>query len=203
MLARLILEDEPGAWVDFEFRGRLYRARMDPMWLGAETLPELMEKPRLMWQLLDEASQFRAMTGDPFGKRVIALLGDYLDAVGLGFKGFGLLLHAIERIDLLEVDLLRLGLDVRDWLRPEGSLSSRRVALLVADFLDRPETCLGAAHFDVVPLSKGEILLARYVGGPKEGEPHMFLKAPSTLEAERQAQVAEAEKRERIKRRGF
>lgn len=203
MDARLILADEPGAWVEVEHRGRPYRARMDPMWLGAENLAGLIERPHLVRQLLDKRDQARAITTDPFGRHTVSLLEAYLDRVGLGLDGLVRLVHALEHLDLLEVDLLRLGLDVRDWLDPGGPLSSRRVALLVKDFRARPETNLGALDLDVVPLSKGEILLAQYVGGSKDGKPHPFMKSPSELEAERKARVEEAEKRERIRQRGF
>lgn len=203
MSARLILSDEPGAWGDVEFRGRDYRARVDPMWLGPEQLMKLLHHPPLVWQLLDERDRARVITSDPFGRHTASLLEAYLDRVGLGLDGLVRLVHALEHLDLLEVDLLRLGLDVRDWLDPGGPLSSRRVALLVKDFRARPETNLGALDLDVVPLSKGEILLAQYVGGSKDGKPHPFMKSPSEIEAERKARVEEAEKRERIRQRGF
>lgn len=203
MSARLILEDVPGAWVDLEFRGQVFRARMDPMWLGAEQLVMLIDRPPMVRALFDEASHIRAVASDPFGRHTPTLLEAYVDAVGLGLEGLVHLIDALKHLDLLEVDLLRLGLDVKDWLDPEGPLSSRRVALLVKDFQARPETNLGARQLDVFPLSKGEILLAQYVGGPKEGGPNMFLKSPSELEAERKAKVEDAEKRRRIQTRGF
>ena len=58
--------------------------------------------------------------------------------------GMQRLIFGLTHIELLEVDLLRIGLDVRDWLSPDGDLSSRRVAVLIGDFFTRPETCCGA-----------------------------------------------------------
>ena len=203
MSARLVVVDEPGAWIEFESRGREYRARMDPMWLGPEKLSRLLNQPPLVWQLLDERDRLRAMTSDPFGQHIVTLLKDYLDAVGLGFEGLARLGHALDNLDLVEVDLLRLGLDIRDWLDPEGTLSSRRMSLVVKDLQGRPETNLGAKVANLRPLSKGDILLAQFVGGAKEGEPHRFLKSPSDLEAEHRAQAERDAAQARIKERGF
>lgn len=204
MLARLILKDEPGAWVTFASGKREMRARFDPMWMGAAHLRELMNRPSGVFRVLDEQSAASVMLSDPLGRRVVPLLTDYLDAVGLGLEGLAQLSFALDNLDLLEVDLLCLGLDVRDWLNPDGPLSSRRVRLLIRDFSDRPETNLGAKRFDLNPVSKEAIVLAQISGGMSQSdEPHMFLKSPSMLAAERQVELEEAEKRERIKNRGF
>lgn len=204
MLSRLILADEPGAWTTFTSDDREVRARLDPMWMGAENLRELINRPGLVFRVLDEQSAAAVMLADPLGRRVVPLLTDYLDAVGLGLEGLSYLSFVLDNLDLLEVDLLRLGLDVRDWLDPDGPLSSRRVYLLAKDFGDRPETNIGAKRFDLKPASKETIVLAQLSGGMSEsGEPHMFLKSPSTLDAERRVQVETAAKLERIKQRGF
>lgn len=205
MNARLVLADEPGAWVDVEFRGRTYRARMDPMWLGAERLVELIDRPPLVRHLLDEQDRARVLTADPFGRHTVGLLTSYVDAVGLGFKGLVNLRHGLEHLDLLEVDLLRIGLDVRDWLDPEGPLSSRRVALLIADFLYRPETQLGADAFDIRPASKTAVVAAQMSKAhvSDENYVHPFLKSPAELEAEAKARREAEEKRERIRQQRF
>lgn len=199
MIARLILEDKPGAYLTFTSRGRKYRARRDPMWLGPDLLPSLLTKTRLVWQLLDDDSKMQAMTNDPFGSLTVVLLSDYLDAAGLNFDGLARLRHAMENLEDLEVDLLRLGFDVRDWLDPEGPLSSRRVALLVRDFLDRPETRMGATSQKLLPVSKETIVLAQIASGMGgEGFTHDFLKSPEEIAQEAKALAEVKEKRERI-----
>ena len=205
MSARLVVVDEPGAWIEFESRGREYRARMDPMWLGPEKLSRLLNQPPLVWQLLDERDRLRAMTSDPFGQHIVTLLKDYLDAVGLGIRGLSRLIYALQHLDDLEVDLLRMGLDVRDWLAPEGPLSSRRVSLLVEDFQDRPETRLGARMFGIFPASKSAIVAAQAFKANVQDKDfvHQFLKSPDQLEAEAEQRREAAEKRERIRQRGF
>lgn len=200
MSARLILADEPGAWITFESRGREYRARLDPMWLGVETLAQSFERPKVLWQLFDDESKMDAMIRDPFGEHVAILLRDYLDAAGLGLRGLGMIRHALDNLDLLEVDLLRFGLDIKDWLDPEGSLSSRRVVLLIDDFLDRPETRIGAKRQKVAPESRETIVLAQIMSsltGEKAGV-HQFLKSPETLAQEQEDGRVFREKRERV-----
>lgn len=201
MDARLVLEDRPGAWVEFSSRGREFRARFDPMWLGPDGLCDLLRKPFLVRKLMDEKSKMSALIADPMGKYVRTLAEDYADAVGLGLRGLAVLNHALENIGLVEVDLLARGLDVRDWLDPEGSLSSRRVALLVEDFLARPETCIGAKRFDVEPITREGIVLAQwYSGMAGEDFTHPFLKSPLALEEEAEQRRVDSEKRERMGR---
>lgn len=204
MSARLIMRDEPGAWITFTSGRDTYRARLDPLWLGADGLQDLARNTKLVWQLLDDSSRLMAMMSDMFAARTLVLLRDYLDAAGLGFEGFHRLLYAIEHLDELEIDLLRLGFDVRDWLNPDGPLSSRRVALIVKDCLHRPETQLGAVRENKHPISKDAIVLAQIAGGMSESkEPHLYLRSPEQLEAEAKAAREEREKIERIKARGF
>lgn len=201
MLARLILQDEPGAWITFTSRNREFRARMDPMWIGPEKLQSILGQPFVIRDLLDEESRLDAMLTDPMGAHIIEFLDDYLEAVGLGLDGLVMLVHALENLDLLEIDLLRLGLEVRDWLDPEGGLSSRRLVLIVKDLLDRPETRLGAKRSKVFPASKEALAAAQIftalVG--KEGFVHEFVKSPEEIEREREEARVAAEKRERIK----
>lgn len=200
MSARLVLADEPGAWIDIDFGGRPYSARIDPMWLGAENLAELFERPQMVRQLFKEADAVSLMIADPFGHRIIELLEAYLDAVGLGFQGLGFLFVGLENLDLLEVDLLRIGLDIRDWLDPEKPLSSRRVALLIADFKERPETRIGAKSFGIYPADKATIVAAEAIAAHVSDESyrHRFLKSPDEL-ADDVAKIQEAKnKREAI-----
>lgn len=200
MDARLILADEPGAWVTFMSQGRRFRGRMDPMWIGAEKVAALLSRPQLVLQLLDEASRTTAMIGDPFCRKTVVLLQDWADAVGLGFHGLGLLQRGLSDLARLEVDLVRMGVEIRDWLDPAGSVSSRRMALLIGDLVDRPESRMGAAYWGVQPITKGGIVLAQIsdsFGG--DGRVHMFLKSEAEIEAEQRAREEDAAKRERIK----
>lgn len=201
MSARLVLVDEPGAWVDFTTGGRSFRARFDPMWLGAEKLAELLEKPRLVWQLLDEKSRARAMTHDLFGRHTLTMLKDYLDTVGLGFEGLVEVMYGLEHLDELEVDLLRMGLEVRDWLTPEGSLSSRRMMLVIRDLKNRPESAVGAVWFDLKPIDKAGLVAAQYVSTPEK--PHRFLKSPAEIQAEVDEKREQDAKIARVQARGF
>lgn len=201
MRARLILADRPGAFVTFTHAGREFRARMDPMWLGVDVLAGVLDRPGVVLQLLDEASLLRAASTDLFGRQIVGFLEAYLVAAGLSFQRLGVVLWALRHVEALEVDLLRLGLDVRDWLDPEGCLSTRRVALLVEDFRDRPETRLGALFADLVPISKEGILAAQNIEVQAQDRSftHEFLKSPYQIEAERRQLERDAIARERIK----
>lgn len=199
MSARLILEDEPGAWVEFTCSGVRYRARHDPMWLGHEDLGQMLENPRILWRLYDETSRVKSMTAAMLSGGLGAQLKAYLEACGLSIFKLALAAHAVEDIDLLEVDLLRIGLDVRDWLDPEGPLSTRRVVALYQDLLDRPESRVGAKRMDIKPADKAALAVALFQSSQMDkGFEHPFLKSPTDLEQEaEQARVA-AEKRERM-----
>lgn len=202
MRPQLILDDVPGAWASFTFLGRELSARMDPMWLGVDLFLSLLDRPHLVLRLLDASSQMRLMTADPMGRRIVDLLETYLDAVGIGLRGLARAIHALGHVGYLEVDLLRMGLDIRQWLDPEGDLSTRRVCLIVEDLQLRPETRLGALRMDVQPISKAGIAAATVVMQNVSDSTyvHEFLKSPSQIEAEERQLVADAEKRERISR---
>lgn len=201
MLARLILKDQPGAWTKFTVGKHTFRARMDPMWLGVDQLYDLLYKPQLVLQLLDEKSRINAVIADPFQEHLGGLIEAYADAVGIGIEGLAIVRTVLERATALEVDLLRIGLDICDWLTPEGPLSTRRVVELIKDFRERPETQLGSTRFGVLPVDKAAIVLAQiHTGLGEEGqEPHRFLKSPEDIEREQEQLRRAAEKRERIK----
>lgn len=201
MHARLILQERPGAHVEFEHRGVSVRALMDPMEAGPGYVTGLIDDPRSIFRMLDRESQIRVGLADPFSRDIIPLLDAYLGAVGLSFTALGYLVLGLEKAHLLEVDLLRLGLDIRDWLDPKGPLSSRRMALLIKDFLDRPETRLGADRFDLAPISKAAIVGAQQLGTPEE--PHLFMKSVTQLEEEARAQRERDAAIARIQKRGF
>lgn len=202
MDARLIMGDLPGAWVEFTSGGEVLRARMDPLWLGVDDFPELLTRPRLVLRLLDERSQITAMISDPFGDRFPVLLTDYAEAVGLGLDGLAGLGGIFDHLSLLEVDLLRLGLDIRDWLAPEGPLSSRRVWLLVKDLRQRPESQIGAMRMGIHPADKAAIVAAQALTAKAEDKSykHYFLRSPADLEREEKQLRLDAEKRARIEK---
>lgn len=201
MHARLILDEGPGAYVTFEHRGKPVRALMDPMELGPDFVTGMASTPRSVFLLLDEKSQISVGMDDPFGTRNFELLTAYLEAVGLSFTALGRLVLGLEEAHLLEVDLLRLGLDIRDWLSPDGPLSSRRVALLIEDLLERPETQLGSRRFDLMPITKEAIIAAQQLGKPDE--PHQFMKSVTQIEEEARAQRERDAAIARIQKRGF
>lgn len=199
MSARLILDDEPGSWVEFTCGRRRFTARRDPMWLGHDDLPELLVNPRLLWRLMDDDSRIKSMTTAMINGGVDDQLVAYLEAVGLSIFKLAMATHALEDADLLEVDLLRIGVDIRDWLDPEGPLSTRRVVALYQDLLDRPETRVGAKRFDVKPIDKaGLAAVFFHTSFMDQGFEHSFIKSPTDLEQEaEQARIA-AQKRERM-----
>ncbi|MDK8472400.1 hypothetical protein NLL38_03765 [Corynebacterium accolens] len=199
MSARLILDDEPGSWVEFTCGRRRFTARRDPMWLGHDDLPELLVNPRLLWRLMDDDSRLKSMTTAMVNGGLDDQLVAYLEAVGLSIFKLALATHALEDADLLEVDLLRIGVDIRDWLDPEGPLSTRRVVALYQDLLDRPETRVGAKRFDVKPIDKtGLAAVFFHTSFMDQGFEHSFIKSPTDLEQEaEQARIA-AQKRERM-----
>lgn len=191
-----ILADSPGAWVEFDFDGARLRARRDPMWIGADRLANILEQPQNIRRVFDTDSQMRIALRDPFGSKLPDLLREYLGRAGLSIKRLGLLLHALNRIEDLEIDLLRLGLDVRDWLDPEGGLSSRRVALIVEDLFDRPESRIGAAYMGILPADKAAIGIAQHLSD--KDDLHRFLWSPEELERDVEKQREEEAKRARI-----
>lgn len=195
---RLILADQPGAWTNFTSGGRLLRARIDPMWLGPDTLRVLMDQPQHVRRLFDERSQIVSMTSDPFGRRLGQLFTDYFDAVGLGLQGLVQLRFALDHLDLIELDLLREGLEIRDWLAPEGPLSSRRLVLLMSDWKHRPETCVGAHRMQIFPASKAAIAAAQSISS--KDDTHPFLKSPQRLAEEEKQLRSDRAARERISR---
>lgn len=195
---RLILADEPGAWITFTHRDRQLKARLDPMWLGAERVPELLDTPLLVRGLLDVHSQVVVMTSDPFARHIDELFEDYLEATGLGVRGIAELIFALRNVDLVELDLLREGLEIREWLDPAGSLSSRRLLLLLQDWMLRPETRIGARRMNINPASKAALVTAQSVSSPDD--PHPFLKSPAQLAVEEKQLAEQQEKRRRIER---
>lgn len=201
MNARQILDDHPGAWVTFFSLGREFRARMDPMWLGVENLSRLLENPCIALQLFDTRSQMRVMAADPTGKKFSTILRDYADAAGIGFPGLFKIIQTLAHVELLEIDLLRLGLEIKEWLRPEGELSTRRVWLLIEDFEKRPETRLGARHSRIEPMGK-EGIIAAHIFAQNTGEKsitHPFLESPEDIAAAQEQALVDAEIRGRIK----
>lgn len=201
MALRAILADSPDAWVVFQFRGEELRARFDPMWMGAENLVKVLDSPGLIRRVFDQDSQMRVALADPFSQRIDELFEAYLGAVGLSMRRLGILVHVLEHVEDLEVDLLRVGLDVREWLDPAGELSSRRVAVLVEDFLDRPESRLGARRLDITPADKAAVVVAQYVSARGDGEAHPFLWSPEEIAREAEKQRELVEKWARIKAR--
>lgn len=199
MDVRLILADTPGAWTTFTSRGKEYRARFDPLWLGLDRFTQLLDKPGLVWQLIDEQQRFLGMAADPFGKHNITLLGDYLEAVGLSFAALAEIFKALRHADALEIDLLRLGIEIRDWFDLDKPLSTRRMAGLIRDLQERPETQIGALHFNVMVADKAAIVTAQFYSSMADGDyQHSFLRSPAEVEAERKELIEAAEKRDRI-----
>lgn len=199
MVALAVLDDSPGAWIEFPFDGKTLRARHDPMCMGVEAFSVILEELQNIRRVFDQDSQMKIALSDPFGSKLPGLLDAYLNAVGLSIKRLGLLLHAIDKAEKLEIDLLRMGLDIRDWFNPEGELSSRRVALIVEDLLERPESRLGADYMGILPADKSAIGIAQYISSQSEGDNlHMFLWSPEDLEKETEKRRDEAAKRARI-----
>lgn len=203
MDARLVLADVPGAFTTITHARHRVRVRMDPMWLGASKLRELEYRPRLVWQLVDEADRFSVVMADPFGAKVADLLRAYADGVGLGVAGLQALWRGLDELDALEVDLVRMGVEIRDWLDPEGPVSSRRMALIIRDLVARPETSLGARAAGLFPLDKAAMAAAQIATGlsGKKGFVHPFLRKASELEAEAVAQAEAEVRKERIRHR--
>lgn len=200
MNAGLILNDRPGARLKFTTLGVLVDAYADPLRLGVDAVLNIPNRPKLINRLFDEDSQIDVMLADIDGSRAVDVLKDYLDAAGLGLTGLQRLIFGLTHLELLEVDLLRMGLDVRDWLNPAGDLSSRRVAVLIGDFFTRPETACGAKLFDVQPIDKAGLVAAQYVTSKmdKAAGKHFFLRSPDEVAEENKTISADRERRERI-----
>lgn len=198
--AGLILADQPHALITFGFRGQELTAYLDPLILGVDGLLELTDNPLLVWQLIEEESRIPAMLADVFNEHVGDLLTTYLDEVGIGVEGYVNVTHGLRNLTDLEVDLLGMGLDIRDWLDLDGDLSTRRVALLVADFLNRPETRIGARNFGINPMDKTGISLTSFLNGFSKDPnyKHPFLQSPEELAERRRQQAEDRAKRERL-----
>lgn len=205
MWAHFLREVEGRTVVSFDFtvRGRsaVIEAQADPMALGLEFLVKFLGDRSEFRKLLTPQSGFALFSMFPRGDDWRRLYEAWLSAAGLTEKKLVALQLAFDHIEDVEADFLRVydGLDVRDWFT--GDLSSRRVANLVLDLVQRPETLLGARQIEIVrPLSSGEIMLAQSVAANSESKsPHFFLKT----HAQRDAEIAEREKRERMIARGL
>lgn len=187
---------------DFTTRGRTatIEAQADPMCRG----PEFLEK------FLADRTQFRKLLNPDSGFAIFSmflqagdwqrLYGAWLDAAGLDEVKLDRLRVALEYLEDVEADFMRVHrLDIRDWFT--GDLSSRRVAVLVGDLLDRPETLLGAQALKIVrPLTSGEIMLAQSVAANSEAKaPHFLL----TTHAQRDDELELRAKQERMQARGM
>ena len=200
MHAGRILNDRPGSRIHFTALGVSVEAYADPIHLGIDALLKVPQLPTLITRLFDDDSQIDVMMANIDGSHTVEILEAYLDAAGLGMTGMQRLIFGLTHIELLEVDLLRIGLDVRDWLSPDGDLSSRRVAVLIGDFFTRPETCCGAKLFDVQPIDKAGMVAAQYVTSKmdKAAGKHFFLRSPDEVAEENKAIAEDRERRERI-----
>ncbi|GEM_PF-5350539 len=187
---------------DFTVRHRVARLTMqaDPMALGAQGLQSFLARRSDFRKLLTAKSGFALFALFPQQEDLQRLYSSWLDAAGLNERRLRALSTALDDIELVEVDFLRLyGIDVKDWFA--GRLSSRRVALLVLDLLERPETCVGAKAFGLAsPLTKNEMMVATSVAANTEAKrPHALLVTQEQLDA-RAEQLA---KQRRIQARGL
>lgn len=185
---------------DVTVRGRsaTLSALADPMALGPEWLASFLVDRSGFKKLLTPDSGFALFTLMPKGKDWLVLYQAWLDAVGLDETKLAMLHVALHHLEDLEADLLRIHqLDIRDWFT--GGLSSRRVAVLVADLGKRPETLIGAQLKEIVnPLTYGELMLAVSVAAG-EGQPHPALVTHKQRELDR----LEREKQARMQARGL
>lgn len=170
------------------------QAMRDPMAKGWEAFEKsgilqgsiagvVTEKAKLNWAL--------AMPKLADQKR---LADAWAQAVGLGEEGFSVLIKATNRLDLVEVDLQRFyHVDVAEWVRPNGELSTRRVVGLLQGIRHRPDSLFWADSGEFDPLTKAEILLAQ-IAGQLAQKAHPFL----TGKRDRAARREQEEKMARI-----
>lgn len=205
MWAHFLREVEGRTTVEFDFTngGRVATivAEADPMARGPEFLVEFLADRAQFRKLLTPESGFAIFSlflrGDDWGR----LYRAWLDAAGLDEVKLDHLRFALDHLEDAEADFMRFchGLDIRDWFA--GTLPSRRVAVLVGDLRQRPETLLGARDLRIVrPLTSGEIMLAQSVAANSEAQtPHFLL----ITQAQRDADIELREKQARMQARGL
>lgn len=186
--------------LEVTLRGRsaTLTAHADPMALGPEWLSAFLQDRTGFRKLITPDSAFALITLMPRGTDWMVLYQAWLEAVGLDEDKLLYLDVALQHLEELEADLLRIHqLDVREWFT--GGVSSRRVAVLVGDLAKRPETLIGAELNKIVnPLSHGEIMLATSVAAG-EGKAHPALVTHEQREIER----LERESTARMQARGL
>lgn len=204
MWSHLVRETQGEGTVEFDFtvRHRVARLAMqaDPMALGAQGLKSFLANRSDFRKLLTAKSGFALFALFPQQEDLQRLYLSWLEAAGLSERKLHALTTAMDDIELVEVDFLRLyGIDIKDWFA--GLLSSRRVALLVLDLLERPETRIGAKAYGLAsPLTKNEMMVATSVAAnTEEKRPHALLVTQEQLDA-RAEQLA---KQRRIQARGL
>lgn len=175
--------------VDLEvsFRGRsaTLTAHADPMALGPEWLSAFLKDRSGFRKLIVPDSVFDLAMLMPRGSDWSVLYQTWLEAAGLDEEKLLYLDVALNNLEALEADLLRIHqIDVREWF--SGGLSSRRVAVLVGDLAKRPETLVGAELKKIVnPLTFGEIMLATSVAAV-DGKAHPVFMTHEQRDLERQ-----------------
>lgn len=176
-------------------------ALADPMSLGFEGLKNLLEKPEGFRSVLSQKTRDKLMFLLPSGDDVVELFKGWLEATGIRGSGFGALQRALDHLDLVEADLHRyFQLDLADWFKPERTLSTRKLSVLILDLMKRPESAFGAEQAEMDPLSKLEIMFAQYYGGMTESrKPHVFM---TTRQDRLEEQELEA-RRQRMLNRGL
>ena len=98
----------------------------------------------------------------------------------------------------LELDLLDLGLDFRDWFRPWGDprrLSTRRLLLIVDKKLDRYTSLFWSAVYDREPVG-WDLLVSTDIFAALTGGPHPV----RTIREDARARAELEAKKERIRR---
>lgn len=196
----VLREQEGAATVEVEIAVGGYAAtldmRADPLSLGVEWLHKFARNRDGFKRLFTPESAFALVSMMPGKEDWGSIYRAWLEATGLSDEKFLYLDLALNNFEDLEADLLRVyGVDVADWLT--GSMSTRRLCVMIADLAKRPETLFGAQDLGIVnPLTRGEIMLAVSVAAG-EGHPHASLKTF----AERDEQLRTREKMARIQER--
>lgn len=98
----------------------------------------------------------------------------------------------------LELDLLELGLDLRDWFRPAGDprrLSTRRLLLIVDKKLDKYTSLFWSAVLDRDPVGIDQIITSD-IFAAIVGQPHPVRTRREDEKAQRELEAKKARMRE-------
>lgn len=168
----------------------------DPMTLGSTAVAAMAAGDEEIFRILTPHGRVRWNLAMPTPSDLATLCDTWAHTAGFGDQGFGVFVHIVRHLELVEADLQRFyNLDLSAW--PRGEMTTRRLVTLIQGLRHETMSLFWSEQHDMDPISKETIVLAQLASAP--GQPHHFL---VSREARRQ-RLADAEAVERMRARGM